>query len=80
MAAVLRAMTPDEASPYGCPNCRSFAIYRSRPHGLVERVRKYFTALRPYRCHTCQWRGWLLCIRYVKYPLPEPFSHDPESR
>jgi predicted RNA-binding Zn-ribbon protein involved in translation (DUF1610 family) len=64
-------MNPDEASPFGCPKCHSFAIYRSRPRGLIERVRKHFTALRPYRCHSCEWRGWLLCIRYVKYPLPE---------
>jgi predicted RNA-binding Zn-ribbon protein involved in translation (DUF1610 family) len=69
-------MTPDETSPYGCPNCRSFAIYRSRPRWGWESIRRHFTALRPYRCHSCNWRGWLFCIRYVQYPIPDPRTED----
>lgn len=64
-------MNIDDRSPFGCPQCHSFAIYRSRPRGVIERVRKHFSDLRPYRCTECHWRGWLLCIRYVKYPLPD---------
>lgn len=71
-------MNLDDVSPLGCPNCHSFAIYRSMPRGLVERIRKHFTSLRPYRCHECQWRGWLYCIRYSEYPVPGPTAQPPE--
>lgn len=58
-----------EKSPFGCPQCHSYAIYRSRLHGF-ERIKKYFTIERPYRCHDCGWRGWLENIRYATFPLP----------
>jgi len=32
---------------------------RSRTRTLSDRIRKQFTAQRPFRCDTCEWRGWL---------------------
>jgi predicted RNA-binding Zn-ribbon protein involved in translation (DUF1610 family) len=58
-----------DKNPFGCPQCHSYGIYRSRLRGW-ERVKKYFTIERPYRCHDCGWRGWLENIRYANYPLP----------
>jgi predicted RNA-binding Zn-ribbon protein involved in translation (DUF1610 family) len=65
----LTKLQPVEKSPFGCPACHSYAIYRSRLHGF-ERIKKYFTIERPYRCHDCGWRGWLENIRYASFPLP----------
>ena len=58
-----------EKSPFGCPACHSYAIYRSKLRGF-ERLKKFFTNERPYRCHDCNWRGWLENIRYAAFPLP----------
>jgi hypothetical protein len=44
-------------SPF-CPACRG-AIHHSRSRSWLERVRRYVTRRVPYRCHTCNWRGWL---------------------
>ena len=41
-----------------CPQCGSVRISRSETRWPVERVRKLFTAHRPYRCRACGWRGW----------------------
>jgi predicted RNA-binding Zn-ribbon protein involved in translation (DUF1610 family) len=62
-------MVDNDKTPFGCPACRGYAIYRSKLRGF-ERVKKIFTDERPYRCHDCGWRGWLLNIRYAAYPLP----------
>jgi predicted RNA-binding Zn-ribbon protein involved in translation (DUF1610 family) len=59
-----------EKTPFGCPACHCYAIYRSKLRGF-EHVKKFFTAERPYRCHDCGWRGWLENIRYATVPLPE---------
>ncbi|MCZ7558038.1 MAG: hypothetical protein M5R41_16680 [Bacteroidia bacterium] len=45
---------------FGCPNCNEFNLYRSRSRNLGEFLRKKFTNKRPYRCHTCGWRGWVI--------------------
>jgi predicted RNA-binding Zn-ribbon protein involved in translation (DUF1610 family) len=63
-------LSSDEKNPFGCPSCHSYAIYRSKLHGIRERLKKHFTIERPYRCHECGWRGWLENIRYATYPLP----------
>jgi len=60
----------EDQSPFGCPSCHSYAIYRSKPRGL-ERLKEYVTTERPYRCHDCGWRGWVENIRYAAFPLPQ---------
>ncbi|NOY05507.1 MAG: transposase [Chlorobi bacterium] len=48
-------------SPHGrtCPACGSSSLFRSHSKNLTERVRKKLTSQRLYRCHSCEWRGWL---------------------
>ncbi len=43
-----------------CPACGSTDIHRSHAKSPVEHVRKSISPKRPYRCHACNWRGWLL--------------------
>lgn len=43
-----------------CPKCNSEGARRSRTRGRWERWRKEITGRRPYRCHRCNWRGWLV--------------------
>jgi hypothetical protein len=43
-----------------CPTCHEYNLYRSRSRDIVEFLRKKFTNKRPYRCHTCGWRGWVI--------------------
>lgn len=43
-----------------CPKCAEFALYRSRARTLGELLKKQLTRKRPYRCHRCGWRGWLM--------------------
>ena len=42
-----------------CPECKSKSLRRSRTRNRWERWRKQITDKRPYRCRSCQWRGWL---------------------
>jgi len=41
-----------------CPKCNSTKLRRSPTRNRWERWRKEITGKRPYRCRTCQWRGW----------------------
>jgi hypothetical protein len=41
-------------------------LHRSRYRGVFEKVRRRLFAKRPYRCWSCDWRGWL---------KPPPASH-----
>ncbi|MBI2834921.1 MAG: hypothetical protein HYX76_10910 [Acidobacteria bacterium] len=41
-----------------CPACNSSRIYPSRTRSRLERLRRFMTKKRPYRCHHCDWRGW----------------------
>lgn len=43
----------------GCPNCGEFSLYRSKARTIGETLLKKLISKRPYRCHTCGWRGWL---------------------
>jgi len=45
-----------------CPACASTDIHRSRIKSRTEHMRKSFSPKRPYRCHACNWRGWLLSV------------------
>jgi len=41
-----------------CPACGSHRVFKSKTRTAFERYRRQFTTKRPYRCHTCNWRGW----------------------
>jgi hypothetical protein len=41
-----------------CPGCRGHDIHHSRLRTPLERIRWRLTGRVPYRCHSCEWRGW----------------------
>lgn len=44
-----------------CPNCgKAEKVHRSHSRGLFEKVFKTVTLYKVYRCHDCNWRGWLI--------------------
>lgn len=43
-----------------CPDCSSPQVHRSHVRSRLEEWRKSRSQKRPYRCHICGWRGWLL--------------------
>ena len=43
-----------------CPNCGQHDYHKSHIKNIVERIRKYILHQRPYRCHDCNYRGWVL--------------------
>jgi predicted RNA-binding Zn-ribbon protein involved in translation (DUF1610 family) len=53
----LQAQRFGVVSVFRCPNCGKLDASRSRTQGL-ERLVKYVTAFRPYRCRSCGWRRW----------------------
>jgi len=45
---------------YPCAECGELRLYRSRTRGVREFVQKVFLrAGHVYRCHNCNWRGWV---------------------
>lgn len=42
-----------------CPRCGVMNLHRSHSRNLGEKLRKFTTLRRPYRCHSCGWRGWV---------------------
>jgi predicted RNA-binding Zn-ribbon protein involved in translation (DUF1610 family) len=44
--------------PHTCPKCGGFSLHRSHTRNSAEHLFKTFLPLRPYRCSSCQWRGW----------------------
>jgi FlaA1/EpsC-like NDP-sugar epimerase len=64
-ATVEEAATPYPSSAsvafeQECPKCVAGRLRRSRTRSVRDRVRRHFTAERPFRCDTCDWRGWVL--------------------
>lgn len=45
-------------SKHFCPNCGNH-LHRSHSRGLSAKLIKGFLRLKLYRCHECNWRGWL---------------------
>lgn len=42
-----------------CPECKKTGtLHRSRPRKLTERLAKYISLYRVYRCNSCGWRGY----------------------
>jgi FlaA1/EpsC-like NDP-sugar epimerase len=62
-----------------CPTCQA-GVHRSRAKGVVERIKKDFTAQRLFRCAECGWRGWLMPLEFGGRSAVEvPPSPDLES-
>jgi hypothetical protein len=49
-----------------CPACGSYRIYPSRVRSISDRLRRLFTARRPYRCHECDCRRWAPVLEFVE--------------
>ncbi len=47
-----------------CLSCGSRNVHRSKVRNLYERVKKLHSPARLFRCHDCEWRGWLLPLQY----------------
>jgi hypothetical protein len=63
-----------------CPKCHSKSLRRSRTRNRWERWRKEITSKRPYRCHACQWRGWLsIAIDVEETMTSPPVTVDPPN-
>jgi len=43
-----------------CPNCGEFDYHKSHIRNMLENIRKTVLHQRPYRCHSCDFRGWVL--------------------
>lgn len=41
-----------------CRKCGGI-LFRSRSRSFVEKLIKLATRYRTYRCHECDWRGWI---------------------
>jgi hypothetical protein len=52
--------TSDAGRPphQACPRCGR-EVHRSKAKRIDQQIRKWLTAQRLYRCHSCQWRGWM---------------------
>ena len=62
-----------------CPKCNSKDLRRSQTRSRWEQWRKAVTGKRPYRCRTCQWRGWKKVAvddqdapTYMRLKVPDP--------
>ena len=65
------------ASPV-CPKCANGRLVRSRTRTMRDRVRKQFTAQRPFRCDSCEWRGWLPPPRVGHQPSVDAATTPPD--
>ncbi len=43
-----------------CKKCGEYRLYRSRSKNIFEKIIKKILPLRTYRCHNCNWRGFLV--------------------
>ncbi|MGE5244010.1 MAG: polysaccharide biosynthesis protein [Betaproteobacteria bacterium] len=55
-----------------CPNCGAPTLFRSKARNLHERMRRNMSVQRPFRCTTCQWRGWLIPLHVSDAEAVEP--------
>ncbi len=46
-------------APYPCPQCGQYKLYRSRSRNHIETLIKVILPYKTYRCHACNWRGWI---------------------
>jgi uncharacterized protein with PIN domain len=66
--------------PALCPKCHAEALHRSHAHTPLEEKRKQVSSKRPFRCHECQWRGWLeeTQLRYSASVVKNRAATNPE--
>ena len=44
-----------------CPHCgKTERVHRSHARGTIENFIKTVTPYKIYRCHDCNWRGWVI--------------------
>jgi FlaA1/EpsC-like NDP-sugar epimerase len=55
-----------------CPKCGASTLFRSKARSLPERMRRKWSALRLFRCTTCEWRGWLVPLHVSDAEAAEP--------
>jgi len=55
-------MARTSTSLHRCPSCKTIGkVNRSKPRGVKEKIRlKLMPVYSVYRCHNCNWRGWLV--------------------
>ena len=46
-------------APMPCPQCGEYDLYRSRSRNIAEKIIKKLLPYKTYRCHNCNWRGWI---------------------
>jgi hypothetical protein len=51
-----------------CPSCGDYSLEKSRSRSQFEKIVKVLTPLRTYRCHHCNWRGWISKRRVMSEP------------
>jgi len=55
-----KILTKREPQFITCPSCGTpDHVYRSRSRNIFERIAKASRILGLYRCHNCNWRGYL---------------------
>jgi UDP-GlcNAc:undecaprenyl-phosphate GlcNAc-1-phosphate transferase len=47
-----------------CPSCKRLHVHRSKARNAIERLRKFTTDRRLFRCEDCGWRGWLIPLEF----------------
>jgi hypothetical protein len=64
----------------GCPMCGGDELYRSGIRSRAEDLRRSLSSKRPFRCHACDWRGWLEPADHRDHaPLEEFAARSEES-
>jgi hypothetical protein len=51
-------------------------VHHSRLRSVVERARRVVTRRTPFRCHSCDWRGWRRDDAEVIGDGPRPVHRD----
>ena len=59
-----------------CPKCGGNRVHHSRLRSWIERMRKAVTAQVPFRCHSCEWRGWRANGPPTTGEAPRPIHGD----
>lgn len=49
-----------------CPECKKVnTLHRSRPRTVTEKLAKYFSFYKVYRCNSCGWRGYRFLFTFT---------------
>src|SRR6185312_10702636 len=62
----------DEKGGHACPACGSLRCYHSRPRGMENFWRLFIPFIQPYRCHACNWRGYIGAFGLLRAALVNP--------